>query len=468
MLAMSCSDYLEEEPVSFLSDSQFYQTESDAIAVINAAYQPMATGSYYGQQFFAQTEAKAEYALGRGSHQAIGVYKPDQQNIDRMAGIWRQAYLSINRANAVLGRVPAIEMNEDLKKRVLAEARFIRALNYFNLVRLWGGVPLHKEEISAIKEFSFPRESVDVIYDLIIEDLIEAEEGLNLKSAHTAPTELFRATKGAAQTLLAHVYLTLGEYTKAMEKADAVITSGQYSLEPDVYTVYDVNRQTHSEDVFSIKFSRISGLGSDLAPYTHNALAGYSSSGFMTIYGNVNSFLTTWEVEDLRRNLNMYNTPEELALTSASVPILFKKYIDSEAQGTHGNDFPVYRLPDAYFIYAEADVRADNDLSATGLEYINKVRRRAYGKPVDTADPSVDFAAGLTADQYLDIIFDERGKEFLLEGKRWFDMLRFDRVEELLEASGFTYTPTVLLWPIPTEEIDNNEALTQEDQNPGY
>jgi hypothetical protein len=229
-----------------------------------------------------------------------------------------------------------------------------------------------------------------------------------------------------------------------------------------------VNRETNSEDVFSIKCARITGLGSDLPVYTHNANAGYSSSGFRTIIGNTQSFLSTWEAEDLRRDLNLYTTPEDSAFLTASEPILYKKYIDREAQGAHGNDHPVYRFVDALYIYAESDVRTDGNLSAQGLEYINMIRRRAYGKEINTPDPSVDFASGLSADEYLDIIFDERGKEFLLEDKRWFDMLRYDRVEELLTASGFTYSPTVLLWPIPQEEIDNNEALTQADQNPGY
>lgn len=465
---MSCSDFLDEEPVNFLSDSQFYQTAADAIAAVNAAYEPLATNNYYGQQFFAQLETKAEYGLGRGSHQPSGVYNLDQSNISRIAGIWRHAYLSINRANAVLERIPGMNIDEGLKARILAEAHFLRALNYFNLVRLWGPVPLHKQEISSIVKFAFPRTPVDEIYSLIIDDLTTAEEGLRLRSQQMAATELFRATKGAAQTLLAHVYLTLGRYEDAREKAADVINSNQYSLEPDVYDVYDVERQTHSEDVYSVKFSRIPGFGSDLAPYTHNASAGYSSSGFRTVLGNKNSFLATWEVEDLRRNLNLYSTKADSAFLTASEPILFKKYIDADGQGTHGNDFPVYRYPDALFIYAEADVREDGVLSSEGLEYINMVRRRAYGQDVNTPDPSVDFAAGLTADEYLDIIFDERGKEFLLESKRWFDMLRYGNVEELLIASGFTYSPTVLLWPIPQEEIDNNEALTQADQNPGY
>ena len=468
ILTMSCTDYLEEEPVSFLSDAQFYQTESDAIAAVNAAYQPLATGGYYGQQFFAQVEMKAEYCLGRGSHQPPGVYELDPTNTNRIAGIWRLAYLSINRANAVLARIPAMDISEDLKTRLLAEARFLRALNYFNLVRLWGPVPLQEEEISSIVPFSFPRTPVADVYALIVEDLQQAEQGLRPKSEQSAPTELFRATVGAAQTLLAHVYLTLERYDEAMQKAGEVIASGEYTLEPELLDIYDVNRETNSEDVFSVKFARIAGFGSDLPAYTHNANAGYSSSGFRTILGNTNSFLSTWEAEDLRRDLNLYTTPEDSAFLTASEPILYKKYIDREAQGAHGNDFPVYRFVDALYIYAEADVRTDGSLSAQGLEYINMIRRRAYGKEINTPDPSVDFAAGLSADAYLDIIFDERGKEFLLECKRWFDMLRYDRVEELLTASGFTYSPTVLLWPIPQEEIDNNEALTQTDQNPGY
>ncbi len=467
-LAMSCDSYLDEEPIDFLSDGQFYQTEDDAIAVVNAAYEPFATNGYYGQQFFVQVEMKAEYCLGRGSHQPPGVYELDSRNIDRIAGIWRLAYLSINRANATIARVPNIDIDESLKTRIVAEAHFVRALNYFNLVRLWGAVPLQEEEVDAIVDFSFPRAPVDAIYALILEDLQIAEAGLNPKSEQTAPAELFRATVGAAQLLLADVYLTLERYDEAQQKAAAVIASGEYSLEPAVLDVYDVNRQTTSEDVFSIKFARIDGLGSALPVFTHNVNAGYSSSGFRTILGNTESFLSTWDPEDLRRNLNLYNTPEDSAFLTASEPILFKKYIDREAQGDHGNDFPVYRYPDAMYIFAEAEIRGSGSLSAQGLEYINMVRRRAYGEDVSTPNPTVDFAAGLASEEYLDIIFDERGKEFLLEDKRWFDMLRYDRVEELLVASGFDYAPRVLLWPIPQEEIDNNEALTQADQNPGW
>ncbi|MGB3585968.1 MAG: RagB/SusD family nutrient uptake outer membrane protein [Tunicatimonas sp.] len=468
MLVMSCDSYLDEEPIDFLSEGQFYQTEDDAIAVVNAAYEPFATSAYYGQQFFAQVEMKAEYCLGRGSHQPPGVYELDSRNIDRIAGIWRSAYLSINRANAAIARVPAIEISEDVKARTIAEAHFVRALNYFNLVRLWGPVPLQKEEIDAIVDFSFPRAPVAEIYELILEDLLVAEDGLKLKSEQTAPTELFRATVGAAQLLLADIYLTLERYNEAQQKAQEVIGSGEYFLEPVLLDVYDVNRQTTSEDVFSIKFSRIDGQGSSLPVYTHNVNAGYSSSGFRTILGNTESFLSTWDAEDFRRNLNLYNTPEDSVFLTASEPILYKKYIDSEAQGNHGNDFPVYRYPYALYVFAEAEIRGTGTLSAQGLEYINMIRRRAYGRDISTPDPTVDFAAGLTSEEYLDIIFDERGKEFLLECKRWFDMLRYDRVEELLIASGFNYAPRVLLWPIPQEEIDNNEALTQADQNPGW
>ncbi len=247
-----------------------------------------------------------------------------------------------------------------------------------------------------------------------------------------------------------------------------MITSGEYSLEAELSDVYDVNQETSSEDVFSIKFARIEGLGSSLPVYIHNVNAGYSSAGFRTILGNTNSFLSTWDANDRRRNLNLYSTPEDSAFLTASEPILFKKYIDREAQGDHGNDFPVYRYPYALYVYAEAELRGNGSLSAQGLEYINMIRRRAYRKDINTPDPSVDFATGLSSEAYLNIIFDERGKEFLLEDKRWFDMLRYNRVEELLIASGFEYNPRVLLWPIPQEEIDNNEALTQADQNPGY
>lgn len=469
LFLFSCEGFLDEEPVSFLSEEQFYKSVGDAEAAVNAAYQPFITPQYYGQQFFAQVNLKSEYANGRGSHAAAGRFELDQRNTERTGGIWQQAYISINRANNVLERVPQIDGDQATLNRIIAEARFLRALNYFNLVRLWSGVPILTEEVGSLEGLAFPKATEAEVYNQIISDLQAAIPNLKSKSAQSAPSDLFRATSGAAQTLLADVYLTNGQYNEAMSAAQQVINSGEYSLESSLQSIYDANNQTSSEDVFSIKFSRQQGFGTSIPAWIHNRNAGYSNAGFRALLGVTSSFLASWDQDDLRWDLNLYNG-EDTQFLNNNEPILFKKYIDPQGLNAtnHGVDYPVYRLVDAMYIYAEADLRADNVLSNESLEFINQIRRRGYGKDISIPDATVDFASGLSSDAYFDILFEERGKELLLEGKRWFDMIRFDKVEELVTSVGYTYDPKILLWPIPQEEIDNNEALSVSDQNPGY
>ncbi|MCK5370422.1 MAG: RagB/SusD family nutrient uptake outer membrane protein, partial [Cyclobacteriaceae bacterium] len=135
------------------------------------------------------------------------------------------------------------------------------------------------------------------------------------------------------------------------------------------------------------------------------------------------------------------------------------------------NDFPVIRYAEVLLIFAEAEAMANNGPTDDAYKYLNQVRRRAYGRDIDTPDGEADFPIGLNVQQFQDSVLLERAKEFVMEGKRWYDLLRTGKTLEVIRASGegkSAIEEKHLKWPIPSEEIDNNESMTQGDQNPGW
>src|SRR5690606_22076494 len=205
----------------------------------------------------------------------------DQQNISRTASLWLKLYESINRANAILDNVAMIEnISEDARTRILAEAHFLRALAYFELVRGWGAGPLKLKESTDLSDLASPRVPENEVYAQIIADAQAAEEGLPA----SVGDEPGRASKAAARMLLAHAHLTVGNWEQAAAKADEVITSGQHALvavqEPDdFYRIFASN--TSSEDIMSAHHSEI--RQSEITHYLHmgnNRPYNYSSTGY--------------------------------------------------------------------------------------------------------------------------------------------------------------------------------------------
>jgi hypothetical protein len=151
---------LQEEPVTFLVSEQFFRNEADAVAATKAIYGSLREGGYYGTDFVILTELQTDYLDGRGSYTPAGNFQHDSRNIQRITGVWSSHYGAINRANLVIQKVPQIKMSDALKNQLVAEARFIRALSYFNLVRLWGPVPLRLEPVTSLTELAAPRAPV--------------------------------------------------------------------------------------------------------------------------------------------------------------------------------------------------------------------------------------------------------------------------------------------------------------------
>lgn len=469
----SCKKSLEEVPKSFISKANFYKTESDAQAAIRGVYSSFGT-DYYGITYYLFVVLHSDYANGRGSQAPISIFDHllDQTNIDRAAQNWSTLYQAINRANSVLDNVPGIEnMGDDVKSKILAEAHFLRAMAYFNLVRGFGAVPIKTSESADLSGIGSPREPESKVYDLIIQDGLAAEKDL----PESVGDQTGRASKYAAKMLLAQVYLTLEKWKEAAAKANDVITGGRYSLvlvkkPDDFYKIFATI--TNPEDIMSVHHSDtrrseipIYESRPNTPPYN------YSSGGNFAWLPNLKSFIgDSWDNRDLRKSFNLYTkylgpNGDSVSLPSSS-PVLFKKFITSP-QGFGSYSVPIYRYTEAFLIYAEASCMADGAPSALALERLNMIKRRAYGYDPTAVSP-VDYPAGMSKDAFRNVVLNERAYEFLLEGRRWWDLKRTGRVKEAMLAAGRSFIDARLLWPIPTSEINNNPAITQADQNPGY
>ena len=473
VLLTACQDMLDEVPMDFVSRNNYYRNEADAQGALNGAYNTLGK-EFYGIDNFILSELHSDLLLGRGSQAPISNMDQllDQQNIGRTADHWFRLYKSINRANAVLAHVPAItDISESARTRILAEAHFLRALAYFELVRGWGAVPIKTSESTDLSDLESPRRPENEVYDLIIADTEAAESGL----LATVGEETGQASQSAAKMLLAHVYLTIGNWEAAAAKAEEVITTGQYTLVPvqepdDFYNIFASN--TSSEDIMSVHHSEISQ--SEITNFLHmgnNLPYNYSSTGYFAWLPNMNSMIgDEWDDDDLRKPFNLYteiqNAAGEWVPLPATTPVLFKKFI-TDNSGLRTYSVPIYRYAEALLFYAEAACRAQGGPSALALERLNMIKRRAYGYNPDVASP-VDYTAGMDEEAFVAAIMRERAYEFLIERRRWWDLKRIGKAKEAFTAIGKTLIDERLLYPIPENEINNNPAIGQESQNPGY
>lgn len=462
-MATSCEDALLEKPKS-LAVETFYNTAQEVETAVNAVYSPLRLAYYT----LGVNSAHSDYAYGRGSWAALNDFQGlNSVWITRISEVWTYYYQSIRNANIVIRNAPGGKaISQDAVDKYVAEARFLRAFTYFQLVRHWGGVPVRTDE--NIEETSVGRSSESAVYDLIIADLLAAESGL----PETQPMS-GRPTRWAAKTLLADVYLHLDRYPEARDKAAEVITAGIYALVPvsnvdDFQKIFGANVVTTEEEIFYLKFSHDSRQG-DTWPglLNHPATGLYGSAGVYGVHGDSNNpVYANQDDNDLRKNL-WYSWNIGIGATS----LLNKKFIDPETLGLDGAGNPEtwYRYADLLLIYAEAAGRANNNPTPEAMEALNAVRRRAYGFDPTVPSPVDLNAADYPGNSFIDRIIKERGYEFQMEGKRWSELKRTGKLAQIiLEAKNKVVTEADYLWPIPIAEMSANKALSSTDQNPGY
>ncbi|MFN2372235.1 MAG: RagB/SusD family nutrient uptake outer membrane protein, partial [Cyclonatronaceae bacterium] len=253
LLMLGCDNFLSVNPQGELTQEAFPTTAADALQSTNGVYATLRSWNYHSGGFPILEFMSDDAHKGSNPNDGAGTqgpyenftFTPTQDGLDRW---WAGLYQGIRRANVVIEKVPAIEMNANLKTRYLGEARFLRGLYYFDLVRAFGGVPL-----VTITEppLSLPKATAAEIYDQVELDLQFAIDNLPEKSAYGSE-DLGRATKGAARSLLAKVHLFRGDFAAAETLALQVITSNLYDLEPVFTDANGKNGEHGVESVFEI------------------------------------------------------------------------------------------------------------------------------------------------------------------------------------------------------------------------
>jgi hypothetical protein len=465
LMVSGCEKNLEEEPISFLSESNSFNNAADAVTAINSVYDR--AKSIYSMPMISLGDLSGEELTlrpdGSASISEIDQHKYTSANT-QFDEFYTSSYVAIDRANRVIENVPFIAMDTKLRDQVVGEAKFLRALFYFNLVRAFGDVPLVVKTSTDVVNVRVSRDPTEKIYQQITQDLLDAEKVL--PATYTVVGEIGRATVGAAKSILATVYLTRKDWTNAAAKAKEVIDSKTYSLVADYRDLFTPEKENGPEHIFSIQYSCV--LPKYGSPMAENFAIYFSYPINLTggSYQVSNYFANSFLKGDYRKDVTVI-LEKKLAngtiVASRTGPHL-DKYWDALACGSQQarNNFLVTRYADVLLIYAEAL----NELNGPGSEAysaINQVRARARK---GNAASDLQDLKGLTQIQFREAVLQERSWELAGEGHRRWDLLRTGKFLEAAQKEGFTNASEKnLLFPIPIFEIDVNPALKQ---NPGY
>jgi len=463
---------LNEDPSSIITSGQFYKTPADATSAVNAVYStlnsdPAGDFPIYGRQLNLLVENASDNQIYSPSNtnpdvRALGTETFISSN-SRIQKLWQQLYYGINRANIAIDNIPNIQMDTTLRARLVREAKFVRALYYFNLVRLWGAVPiiLHNPNTIQVSQLLIGRSSVDQVYAQIISDLNDA---VNLPKSYSA-SDAGRATGGAAHTLLAKVYLTRRDWNNALTQLNDVINGGYgYALFPNFYSVFQKSSKNGVEHIFSAQFeTNLGALNS--TQYLSQSFVSFNAATWPIDIPADSTLYKLFSANDTRRAVTFYTTqtnPVNGQKVTYPTPF-FNKFVDYSLspltiQAQSGVNYPILRYADVLLMFAEA-TNEINGPTNDAYQAINKIRERAQ---------IADLTPGLSQTAFRDSVFLERRKEFIQEGHRWFDLVRQGGntlLTALQTLPAKTPAAKDTIFPIPLVEIQLNPKLTQ---NPGY
>jgi starch-binding outer membrane protein, SusD/RagB family len=501
LLTASCVK-LDEENLSQISSDNFYKTQSDATAAVQSVYYNL-THNTSGDHASIYNRLLV-LAVGMMTDDHIPgprATNPDVRSIaaltqtstnTRYSELWRQHYEAINRANAAIDRLPAITSGDTaVINRLVLEAKFLRGLYYYNLVRLWGDVPLIIHETTSLQGLNVSRTPKEQVYAQIIKDFTDATR---LPKRYTG-ADVFRATSGAAHAFLLNIAITRQNWTEAINQYNTIQNGGYgYKLfdnYADNFVTTKKNTEEHIFDGWCIADGSTGGTTGNT-----NILSNISApvSGFELGQGNGSD--ADAPIVTLRPLFKSYDkrttvTFKDSVLASTGSPKKiysphFYKYWDPAAATNYANNgvnIPIIRYAEVVLFYAEAknELIGPGDPADVTSPYsaINKIRNRA-GLP--------NLTAGLTKDQFRDSLFFERKLEFVYEQIRWFDLIRVNgsgktllvptlqALKDPAKGGNATDTWTVakasnvsdkfLLLPVPASEIAVNPKLLP--QNPNW
>ena len=458
MVMSSCSDsFLQLAPVSNPNAGNFFKTKADFDLASNAAYatlytiyNPEGPVSYTGE-LMSDNVTILNISGNMADKWQFRDYTLAPANT-MVYQFWQDFYRSLYNINIVLDKIETADVDAAYKDKVKGEMMFLRSLSYFQMVQIWGEIPLVTKPITAEESYGVLRSPVTEVYAQIVKDLQFAASKLPLASAAGAG----KVSKGAAQALLGKVYLTMGDKTNAATTLKEVVSSGQYQLLPSYATLWDAKTKNTKESIFEIQYLG----GSSTAPFSDYYLGFFPNSNALGFYGSgmnqvVDDTWNEYETGDARRvaSIDTGFTDAKGTFTRVKFP---KKWQDKTApiigqRIAANNNFMVLRYADVLLLLTEATGDA---------QYLNQVRKRVGLPEFGTAAyPSNKYSTIEAATEH------ERRVELAFEFQRWFDLKRTNRALTVLAAKGKSVSQAKLLIPIPNVVRDQNSKITQ---NAGY
>ncbi|WP_018626518.1 RagB/SusD family nutrient uptake outer membrane protein [Niabella aurantiaca] len=532
VLLFSCDkDFLTEHPESFLTPGNSFESRQTARLALDGVYEALQDKganrkgiySFFVLEMLGTdiTKCFAGNTNGGLSDYSFTAASP------QITFYWEESYQLINRANLFLDNIDKVAMSDVLKNKYKGEALFLRSLIYFNLVRMFGDVPLPLTSATTLDPavIQLPRSPVNTVYEQIIGDLEFAEQHLPDRD-ETIEEEKFRlgdATKDAARTVLAQLYLYRGsiekrdgrdgkaDFEKSKIYAQKVIDAQHYTLEPYFPDVWRKQDNTNSEVIFAVRYRAGAGgensmIGVFLGVRGERALGGATNEPSVALFGT-----TYFEAGDTIRR--KWTTVHGNGITRVNgEPVIIETTNNLQNAwgygkwrqfplrgpylGEYGNQVPVLRLGDVYLVLAEAENELNHGPTQAAVDAVNKLRQRACNSNaggvhadllprVLTANPQrvPDIALeDFNYEKFREYLFYERAREMASEWSRYFDLQRWGVLIETVKHVGSYVNPVTkrtevtylaagnisekhYLLPIPAKEIQANSKLTQ---NPGY
>jgi starch-binding outer membrane protein, SusD/RagB family len=519
----SCKKVLEEKPLSFLSPENFYKDEADAKAAINSIYGALYTYDLYLQPMWNLTMLDDDHVSGADWFLGTsGAGNP--QGYWGVDGPWVGCYTVIARANTVLENVGAINSNIDpiVKNRILGEAYFFRGWAYFQLVQLYGGVPIRLKSLSLDPTASIARSSVADVYKQIITDFKSAESNL-LPAKDPKAGEVGRVNRAVAKGFLAKTYMTMASgaatgnvsvrggadngmytyskpvvaglenisskdyYTLARDKALEVITSNEYSLYTNWTDLWNKAGRNKTEHMWQLQalggsafvnelhnyMSAFSTFGRGAMWFTNNHYRDYDTTDIRVLNGVVHNyemnnaartkyFYPSWQSYNYKI-VNGATYANNGTTDDRAYTIKYSDVADPTVSRSDAH-FSMIRFSEMYLIVAEADNEINNGPSTQAYTALNTIRTRAK---TQTAP------ANLTRDEFRSFVLAERAREFVFEGIRRYDLMRWGIYLQVMNKIGIGQNNITkvrntrnLLLPIPQSELNSNTLIPA--NNPGW
>ncbi|MBK7789765.1 MAG: RagB/SusD family nutrient uptake outer membrane protein [Saprospiraceae bacterium] len=478
-LLVSCSsDFLDRKPRGQLTYDTFFENEDHALQSVNAIYNIFRSWEFTALPYLGATDIISDDS-DKGSSENDALYLAELDQFQSNAtnatysSMWTGHYQAIFRANLAIENIPGIEMDENLKARLIAEAKFLRAFCYFRLVQWYGEVPLITSILTEDQFFSQQRAAISEVYGQIEKDLQDAIAVLPESSKYAA-ADIGRVSKGAARGILAKLYMVKKDYTKAVEQCEAIISSNEYALMPSYAEIFTSKGEQGPESVFEISAVAIQAAvaGPGASPYNMvQGVRGVPNLGWGFNRPSDN-LIAAYEPGDPRRQATVIYVGEILPDGSTKVEdnpdILNERYNQKAWVPKHAGlqdngpgNLRLLRYADILLLAAEAYNELGN--GAAALPLVNQIRKRARG----TNNFILADIATTDQAQLREKIRKERRIELAMEQHRWFDLVRWGIAGDVMRAAGKPFIDNKHeRFPLPQTEIDLSDGVL--DQNNGW